>query len=116
MKKLIRWLFRKKVMISWIAVGCLGDIFLTYGMFKSFPGMFLEKNPVVDFFLKNYGLELTFFGIMPIVVVLVVLVLWRFWHKRLVRWYGYVLFFAKLIPMPINIYSIVKVIQIMNNA
>lgn len=116
MKKFIRKIFAKKVMIIWIALGSAIDCFLTYSAFKAFPGMFLEKNIVVDYFLKSYGLELTFFGIMPIVMILVVLVLWRFWHKRLVRWYGYVLFFGKLIPLPINIYSIVKVIQIMNAA
>ncbi|TSC89071.1 MAG: hypothetical protein G01um10143_452 [Parcubacteria group bacterium Gr01-1014_3] len=99
MRKMLHWLFSRKVVIFWVCFSTIYDLIFTYVVFRLHPELLQnngEYNTFVRDLIQTYGLDYALLVIMPLIMAFVILMGYRFWNFKLVRFYMYFLFVARI--------------------
>ena len=75
------------------------DLVFTYVVFRLHPEQLQnngEYNDFIRYLIQTYGLEYALLVIVPLIMAFVILLGYRFWNFRPVRFYMYFLFVARI--------------------
>lgn len=98
MKKVVRWLSSKKVVMVFLSVATVADVLFTLWVLSLFSREVInefkasEKNILLRYFFDLYGVHYSLLVIFPAIMMLVIMLICRFWESRFWRGYGYFLF------------------------
>jgi hypothetical protein len=98
-RKLLSWLFSRRVVIFWLIFSTIYDAIFTYVILKLYGGLDahqFEMNKLLSYLILCCGLEWTLLAILPLIMTLVILLAHRFWNFRPFRYYVYFLFCARI--------------------
>lgn len=117
MKKVLKWLFSRKIVVCWLCLATVLDVLFTLWVFSLFSQDVInefkaaEKNPILRYFFGIYGVQFTLLVILPAVMTLMIALIYRFWEFRVAKYYGYFLFIVRVGLMVNNIAVVVLLVK-----
>lgn len=88
MLTMVHWMFSRSTVLFWLAFCTIYDIIFTYVILSLYGGVdpaALEQNLLFRHFIRTYGVDWTLFVILPLVMLLVILLGYRFWNAPLLK-------------------------------
>ena len=115
MKRFFKWAFSRKVVITFVVFATFCDIIFTFFILKNYadwerPGSG-EFNPMIRYFIEVVGLELSLFIIVPLIIGIMLLLIYRFWHFWPFRYYAYFLLVSRVALFFYNFYIVYLVFK-----
>ncbi len=114
MKKILQWLFSRKVVVFWLGFVTVYDVIFTYVVFRLYPSILEnngELNSAINYLIRTYGLEYGLLLIVPLVMGLIILLGYRFWNFKPLRYYLYFLFMARIGLFVYNFFVIFSLLK-----
>lgn len=115
MKGLLKRVFSRKSVIGFTAFTTLCDLVFTFFVLKRYGNSDNfssgEFNPLIRYFMETAGLEITLFVIVPLVMITLLLLIWRFWNFKPLRYYAYFLFVTRVGLFLYNIHIVFLVFK-----
>ena len=100
MKSLLKKVFSRKIVLSFIAFSTLCDVVFTVFILKNYfdPNLAAsgEFNPLIRYFIQTFGLEYALLVIVPLIMGALIFIIYRFWNFAPLRYYAYFLFIIRV--------------------